>query len=259
VAAAGTDLFEKLATDSLVAPYVEMSLRKEVIADSLYIPFPEHASKRDFLFHPSSHCEPDVRQLYYRLHPDYRGQLKERRRAGMDYLSLMQGTIFHVIIQTKMKEDGWLTDDDIEMSLSSEEHHGIGHLDFLFRNNPLAGKDIPVDIKTASPDNFSRMFSPSWSYRAQLNCYLDWGGWDEGVILVVEAGRPFRMKEFRIYRDELMLHSIYSKWAKVRDYIERNEVPPRCRVRDTVCEIGSTTYKNCPARQVCVINNANGD
>jgi hypothetical protein len=254
VVAAGTDLFQELSTGSLIAPYVELALRKEIVAESINIPFPDHASKRDFLFHPSSHCYPDERQLYYMLHPRHRGTLVSRKRAGMDYLSLMQGTIFHVIIQTKLKEDGWIKDEHIEISLNSEEHHGTGHLDFLFPNNPLAGKDIPVDIKTASPENYGRMFQPSWNYRAQLNVYMDWGGWDEGVILVVEAGRPFRMKEFRIQRDELMLHSIYSKWNRVREYIDRNEVPPVCQIGETTCKVGSTSYKNCPARQICKIN-----
>lgn len=251
---ASGDLFEKLSTDSLVAPYVELSLRKEVAADQLIIPLPNHGSKTDFLFHPSSHCYGDMRQLYYLLHPDYRDCLVERKRAGMDYLSLIQGTIMHCVIQQKLKEDGWITDEHIEVPMFSAEHHGTGHLDVLFPNNPIAGKDIPVDIKTTSSENFGRMFSPSWSYRAQLNCYMDWGGWDEGVILVIEAGRPFRMKEFRIYRDELILHQIYSKWKKVREYIERNEIPPVCAVKDSVCVVGSQTYKNCSARQVCKVN-----
>jgi len=250
-----TDLFEKLSSDSLIAPYVEIALRKEVAADQLIIPLPNHASKTDFLFHPSSHCYGDIRQLYYMLHPGYRDQLVERKRAGMDYLSLIQGTIMHCVIQTKLKEDGWITDDHIEVPMFSEEHHGTGHLDVLFPSNPIAGKDIPVDIKTASPENYSRMYSPSWSYRAQLNCYMDWGGWDEGVILVIEAGRPFRMKEFRVQRDELILHQIYSKWKKVREYIERDEIPPICQVKESVCKIESTTYKNCSARQVCAIHN----
>jgi hypothetical protein len=254
VSALGVDLFQKLSSTDLISPYVELSLRREIEADHISIPLPEHGSKRDFKFHPSSHCEPDERQLYYRLHPDYRDQLVDRKRAGMDQLSLIQGTIFHVVIQQRLKEDGWITDNDIERTMHSEEHQAIGHLDLLFPNHPIAGKDVPVDIKTASPDNFGRMFSPSWSYRAQLNCYMDWAGWDEGVIFVVEAGRPFRMKEFRVLRDELILHQVYSKWKRVREAIEANEVPEVCETPKGPCTVGSQMYKNCPARNTCVIN-----
>jgi hypothetical protein len=252
------DLFDKILSDNLIAPYLELALRKDDWPEQLIIPLPEHGSKRDFKFHPSSHCTPDDRELYYRLHPDYRDQLEKRKFAGMDNLSMIQGTIFHVVIQQKLKQDGWLEDQHIEQSLSSEEHNGTGHLDFLFPNHPTAGKDIPVDIKTASPKSFDNMYKPSFNYLAQLNCYMDWGGWDEGVILVVEAGRPFRMKEFRVLRNELILHQVYSKWKRVREAIATNTPPPLCAVRDSFCTIGSPAYKSCPARTVCVINEEQG-
>lgn len=247
-------LFSKLASKELITPYLELALRKDDWPSELVIPLPEHGSKRDFLFHPSSHCEPDDRELYYLLHPDHRDQLVERRRAGMDHLSLIQGTIFHVVIQQKLKQEGWITDHDIEMSLTNEDVGATGHLDFMFPNHPMTGKDIPVDIKTASPQNFERMYKPSWSYLAQLNCYMDWLKINEGVILVVEAGRPFRMKEFLVQRDELMLHQIYKKWRRVREAIEANEIPPLCAWNQSFCTVTSRKYEQCKARATCVIN-----
>lgn len=251
-------LFQKLVSRELVTPYLELALRKDEWPDHLVIPLPEHGSKTDFLFHPSSHCEPDDRELYYLLHPDYRDQLVERKRAGMDHLSLIQGTIFHVVIQQKLKLDGWISDADIERKLTNTEIGATGHLDFMFPNHPMTGKDIPVDIKTASPANFDRMYKPSWSYQAQLNCYLDWLGIDQGVILVVEAGRPFRMKEFLVQRDELMLRQIYKKWRRVREAIEANEVPSLCETTTSFCHLGSRKYDQCKARFVCVVNEEQG-
>jgi hypothetical protein len=241
--------YDSLTQNNLVIPYVENAITAPQWPESFVIPIRDHDSVKDDYFHPSSHAVTPERLLYYLLHPEHRQHLAKRKESPMDILSPLLGTVFHVIIQQKLIAVGLITADDIEVPLTNEEHHGRGHMDFVFRNHPHTQEDVPVDIKTASPANFERMYQPSASYVAQLQLYMDWlpSPAEEGVIFVIEMGRPFRMKEFRLTRDSSLLNSIYARWASVSSAIT-NDAPPQTKC----CALNSPTMQKCPARAICL-------
>ena len=80
---------------------------------------------------------------------------------------------------------------------------------------------------------------------AQVNLGLDSQDCDLGILLMLEAGYPFRLTEFRIRRDPILLESIYAKFDRVRAAIAANEPPRHC------CAPDSTEMKKCPARGHC--------
>jgi hypothetical protein len=244
----GSSLYESLSAQNLVIPYVENALMSDKWPDQFEVPIKKHDSEGDDYFHPSSHAVLGARALYYFLHPDCRSRLAKRTFSSPDILAMMQGTVFHVIVQEKLKVVGLIEDKHIEVPLINKEVHGRGHMDFVFPHHPMTGKDLPVDIKTASPDSFARMFKPSASYEAQLQLYMDWlpTSASEGVILVIEMGRPFRMKEFRIKRNEELLGEIYHRWNYVRECIKTNTIPT-----EKCCGLDSPTMERCGARHLC--------
>jgi hypothetical protein len=86
---------------------------------------------------------------------------------------------------------------------------------------------------------------PSWD--AQLSIGLDNFGADFGILLLVETGYPFHMREFRVPRNDQLLSEIYRKFDYVRECIELNTPPKHC------CPYDSLTMKACQARVVCYL------
>lgn len=251
------NLFQTLMEKDIVVPYVQNAILSDKWPVEFRIPIKTHGSVEDDYFHPSIDSSSDARYLYYRLHPEERKTLtrQARKKSVENEFSPLMGTIFHVVIQEKLKITGLLKDEHIEVTVTDEEHHGTGHIDFIFPKHPLKGKDIVVDIKTSNPDAFSTMFRPYKSHIYQLQPYMDWYGKqtnqviDEGVILVVEMGRPFRLKEFRVTRDENILNEVYSKWDFVRECISVNTPPP---TKCTGCSLNNEKMNQCPAKNACL-------
>ena len=64
---------------------------------------------------------------------------------------------------------------------------------------------------------------PYWKY--QMHPYMDKMNKESAVILVIEMGWPFAMKEFRIPKEQRILDEIYNKWEYVTECI-KNKTPP---------------------------------
>ena len=74
---------------------------------------------------------------------------------------------------------------------------------------------------------------------------LDGVGADYGVLLLAEAGHPYRFKEFKVSRNDELLAELYAKFDHVRDSVAADTEPEHC------CAKGSDDNKRCPARYVC--------
>jgi len=220
--------------------------------DAFTIPIRQHDSETDDWFHPSSMALTPTRLLYYRMHPDFRKKREKRPETIASTFSPLLGTVFHEIIENKMVASGILNPENVEIPLVNEKVHGRGHLDFIFPNHPVVGKDVVVDIKTAAPANFERMYYPYKSYVAQVNLYLDWYSEkvnqdiDTGVLFVVEMGRPFRTKEFKVKKDPQLLSEIYARWEYVQQCIATNTPPS-----EKCCDWDSKEMSECPAQHLC--------
>jgi hypothetical protein len=68
---------------------------------------------------------------------------------------------------------------------------------------------------------------------------------DTGILLLVEAGWPYAMREFVVPRNDELLEQIYTKFAMVRECIANNTPPEYC------CNLDSDEMKKCAARFQC--------
>ena len=183
------------------------------------------------------------RELYYRFHPDVRDKLAWEPNSVQRQMAFAVGFALHGVVQTQMVMAGLVHPDDIEVEYVNEEHNVRGRIDWL-AHHPN-GTRLLVELKTCNQRKFANQTEPDPSWVAQVNLGLDSQDLDLGILLMLEAGYPYRLTEFRIRRDPILLDSIYSKFDRVRAAIERNEPPRHC------CAPDSTEMKKCPARGHC--------
>lgn len=240
------NILQRLLMRESLTPYLENAMITDKWPDSYNIkvdtsPYYGHG---DGYFHPSSHPMMGARQLYLMFHPDTRDKMHVEPRRFQSQMIFAMGTALHSVVQTQFQMAGLVTsDDDIEFEYVNREHHVRGRIDFIVDHPD--GRRIPVEMKTINSWGFSRLEGPKDSWLAQLNLGLDNSGYDEGILLVVERGDPFRIKEIPVTRDDKLLSEIYGKFDYVRECIDLNTPPKPC------CALDSNEMKSCPARFQC--------
>lgn len=251
--ALGSSLYQQLSENNLIIPYLENAFNSDQWPDEINVPMKQKDYSNNDWFFPSSHAVPDARWLYYQLHPDHRNNVLPRKNTTSDKLAMLFGVFLHTVVQEKMLISGLLEKQHIEVPLRDEEIHARGRADIIFPNHPQKKKDIVVDIKTTATENYNRLIKPTSSHKLQLLCYMKWyeiltgQAMDEGIILVIEAGRPFRQKEFRVHRDDEAMKALYDKWNYVRHCISINS-PPEAKC----CALNSDSMNKCNAREICL-------
>lgn len=234
------NLFSSILNEELLAHKVINLIQQGKIPEKVLVDNPVHDSETDDYFHPSSHCSPGERQLFFMLHPKYRKWMDRRERDHTGFVTPYMGTMVHSFLQTMLIEQGLVKAGDVEVALVDEDNHWRGHMDLIYEG-------IPVDIKTMNPVTFDRTNEPSDKYKMQLNCYMDrYPEAPYGVLLMFQMGYPFKIKEFRVDRDKLMLDNLYEKWANVREAIALDQVPNKF-----CCPLSGTTFNYCGARNFC--------
>ena len=240
----------RLADQDLITPYFEAAvladnwpLSYNVKIDSSPYYGLDTDGKPDGYFHPSTHPTLGERELYYRFHPDFRDKLAWEPNSVQRQMAFAVGSALHGVVQTQMVMAGLVHPDDIEVEYVNEEHHVRGRIDWM-THHPN-GTRLLVELKTRTPRKFAYQTEPEPSWVAQVNLGLDSQDCDLGILLMLEAGYPVRLTEFRIRRDPILLESIYAKFDRVRAAIAANEPPRHC------CAPDSTEMKKCPARGHC--------
>jgi hypothetical protein len=238
-------LLKRLADNELILPLFENQMLSERWPEKYQItidsgPYYGHG---DGYFHPSSHPLLGARLLYYMFHPDTRDHIVKERRNMQSLTTLSMGSALHGIVQTQMEMTGLVKPENIEVEYVNTEHHIRGRIDFIV-DHPN-GSTLPVEMKTINSFSFKKQteIKPSWD--AQLSIALDGIGIDRGVLLMVEAGWPYQMREFLVHRNDVLLEEIYTKFALVREAIKNNNPPQYC------CSFDSDQMKKCPARFLC--------
>lgn len=216
-------MYKMFGQKQLIAPYVKSAILKEVWPDNLIITDPYfHDSNEDDYFHPSTHSLYGPKAIYHKLHPELRKTLKEENRMSFEQqITVIMGSVYHSIIQTNLVQQGLVSEFDVEVPMVDDERHWRGHADLVFRG------DLS-DIKSMNPMAFDRVQMPYNSWKYQMAPYMDYLGKDRAIILVVEMGKPWAMKEFIIQRDESLLKEIYDKWARVREALATGKEPETC-------------------------------
>lgn len=239
-------ILKSLAARDLILPYFESSLLADHWPESYQITIDSspYYGAGDGYFHPSTHALKGERELYYMMHPDYRDKLVFERPSLQREMAFAMGSALHGVVQTQMQMCKLVRGpEDIEVEYINEEHHVRGRIDW--NTHHPNGSLIPVEMKTRTSYKFRSQDDPEPSWVAQLNLGLDAMNSDLGVLLMVESGYPYRMKEFQIHRDRALLDDIYAKFDRVREAVARNEPPRYC------CAPDSAEMKVCPARYVC--------
>jgi hypothetical protein len=109
----------------------------------------------------------------------------------------------------------------------------------------LVGEGFVPTHNTRMSWAFKKQDQPELSWLAQLNLGMDATGYDFGILLMLESGFPYQMREFHVRRDQRLLDDIYGKFDRVREAIATNTKPRAC------CAYRSKEMAACPARFVC--------
>lgn len=248
-------IFQRLARREMLLPYFEHAMLSDNWPSSYTITVDSspYYGAGDGFFHPSSHAvssryvQAGARYLWYLFNPRYKGRLVFERRSVQAEMTLAMGSAIHSVVQTQFMQAGLLRPENVEYEYVNVEHHVRGRIDFIV-DHP-SGRRLPVELKTQNANAFNRQDAPKPEWEAQLSLGLDNCGEDLGVLMVVEAGWPYRMKEFPVSRNDSLLTQIYTKFDQVREALDLG-VPPR-----PCCSLGSDEMKACPARFVCWLSN----
>ena len=239
-------VLNSLADRELLLPYFRNAILSKKWPDSYQVtidssPYYGHG---DGMFHPSSHALMGARELYYRFHPDHRDKLYLEPRDVQAEITLSMGSALHGVIQTQFQMAGLIRSEaETEVEYVIDEHQVRGRADFLVHHPD--GNVYVVELKTMNSRSFSMLTEIKKTWDAQLSMALHGLGYPTGVLLVLESGYPYRMREFRVDRNDQLLSEIFAKFDHVRDCIS-NDAPP-----DHCCPIDSVAMKACPARHSC--------
>lgn len=238
-------LFRRLADREMILPYFEQAMLADNWPDSYTVKIDSspYYGAGDGYFHPSSMPLKGARELYYMFHPDTSDQIIRERPSLQREMTLAMGSALHGIVQTQMQMCGLVKPEDIEKEYVIVDHHVRGRIDWIV-DHPM-GRRYVTEMKTMNSFGFGRQkeIKPEWD--AQLSIALDSQGEDEGILLLVESGWPYKMKEFLVRKNQPLLDEVYAKFDYVRECIARDTPPQHC------CAFDSPEMKKCPARGVC--------
>lgn len=235
-----------LADKDLLLPYFRNAMLSKKWPENYTVtidssPYYGHG---DGMFHPSSHALMGARELYYRFHPDHRDSVLYEQRNVQSEMTLAMGSALHGIIQAQFQMAGLIKDEsDCEVEYVIEEHRVRGRADFIVHHPD--GNTYPVELKTQNSRGFELQATIKDTWDAQLSMALHGLGYPTGILLVLESGYPYRMKEYRVNRNDVLLSDIFAKFAHVLDCIATSTPPEHC------CPLDSVKMKSCPARYEC--------
>lgn len=228
------NILNSLARQDLILPYFENAMRS---AEDPYY------GRGDGYFHPSTHPLMDERLLYYLFHPRTQKWLVDEQYDLQREMTVSVGHSLHEVVQRQMLGTGLVKEENIEKLFTMPEHNVRGKIDMIV-DHPVRGP-IVVEIKTRTHYKFGKTNEPLPEWDAQLSIQLDSQGLELGVVLMVETGYPFRVKELQVQRNDALLSEIYAKFDRVRADIALNRLPIPC------CAPNSARVTGCPARFAC--------
>src|SRR6056297_609162 len=82
-----------------------------------------------------------------------------------------------------------------------------------------------VDFKTISHFSFSKLNEPKSDHVKQVELYMHYFDIDKGVLLYEDKNNQ-AIKEFVLKYDEDIVQEVLDKFERLKDYIEKEEVPP---------------------------------
>lgn len=239
------EVMKDLSGGNLLTPYLKNAMLADNWPDEYIIKVDSrpYYGLGDGYFHPSTHGLMDERKLYYMFHPETRDKMHYEERTVTDQFILGMGSALHAVCQTQFQMAGLLRPENTEKEFIIEAHHVRGRADMIL-DHPTEG-ELVVEFKTQNSRAFEWQYEMKPQWEMQLSIQLYGLKKKRGVLFVMEAGLPYRMREYHYDRDDDLLARTFAKFDYVRECIERDTPPGHC------CSKGSKEMKACPARYSC--------
>lgn len=206
-------------------------------------------------FSPSIHPTWPLRDLVkYCLDPTWVPE-KTKVFAPESKISMINGTFFHVVLNTMFRDLGILVDPpEKKCPLCSRprgykigedvcNEHAVfdrvlkrrGHIDDVLRLPRLG--EIPIDVKTCAHHAIKHyvnhdptpLIAGSTELRAkyygQGQEYCALGGYERIMFFFVGLGYPWETREIIIERDQPYIDALQAKYARARELAARGEIP----------------------------------
>lgn len=217
-----TKFLKNLAKREIIVPYLNAYIGKGGDFDIKINSF----KAKDDHFHPSGDCTPCPRSLYAK----FNGDLPARTLDYRSYKTFMVGHFWHAWIQDILVTTGLSKEDDIEIQCGKEQNgwKAVGFADAIVEV-PKKGRYL-LDFKTMNGVDFSSQAVRPFlleKWTAQVNCYMDWLGLDQAIIIGIQKDSPHEFREVSIAKDQLLLDKIYAKWDYVTEALKEG-IPPHC-------------------------------
>lgn len=226
-------ILNRLAEQELILPFFEIGMLADNWPESYAIKIDSspYYGRGDGMFHPSTHPLMGARELYYRFHPDTRDKIIPQRHTVQRQMTLAMGSALHGVVQTQMEMTRLVRKKKVEVEYTIPTHNVRGRIDFIV-DHPN-GQEIIVEMKTMNIHSFKTQetIKPEWDAQLSLAEYAL--GHEGGVLLLVEAGWPYQMREFRHSRNDVLLEQIFEKFDLVRQAIKDNTPPRHCCIADS--------------------------
>lgn len=256
-------ILNKLQDRKIITPYLDLAITSGKWPDRYTITIdsrPYYGLKEDGTidgyFHPSTHSQMGARLLWYMVHPEYWDKLEREPHSVQEEMTFAMGSALHGVVQTQFQmlglcapndEEGWSP--DVEVEYTNDTHNLKGRNDFTV-HHPDRGV-IPVELKTRNVRGFAKLDSTvesmEMSWRYQLSLALANLGYDFGILLVLQAGWPYRYEEIPYPVEMDLVDQAYGRFDEAAAGLAVDIPPVHC------CSYGSSTMKSCPARFVCYL------
>jgi len=90
----------------------------------------------------------------------------------------------------------------------------------------IGNENYVLDIKSMNSMIFRNLSAPKEENVYQIQLYMHYFNIKKGILLYIDKDRQ-EMKEFFVGYDETLCNSLLSKFADLKDQVEKNLVPPR--------------------------------
>jgi hypothetical protein len=222
-------LLKNLVADSgsLLVPHIDAYLARGKFPETWDIEIRNYKPE-DPHFHPSSHCYVEPKQLYRMMMKlDPKEPINSGLRKTFDCGHMWHGYVGAILTEMRFVKLSNV-ERHIEHAVSTKRGFcvGSGTADLVDVEIPGHGKWL-VDMKTMNTNEFNSgptdFTMKKWI--AQVNCYGDWLGTDQMMVLAIQKDSPHMFKEFIINRDEQLLDQIYDRWTYTAECLRTQTEP----------------------------------
>jgi hypothetical protein len=212
---------------SILVPHIEAYQSRGKFPEKWDIEIRNY-KKGDKYFHPSSHCFTPPLELWQQM----KGMAPREKISPALRRTFDCGHMWHGYLQSILVDMKFIHPDGVEQHIVSDIDTRYGPVKGSGTGD-LVGVTIPshgvwlVDIKTMNKPEFEQGASQYTlkKWEAQVNCYMDWFGFDKAMVLAISKDSPHAMREYQIGKNPQLLNEIYDRWGFVAKHMREGTKP----------------------------------